>query len=110
MNLENLENVISQNSPLGHFTSKPNGLVGHDAVPGQVHEDLDGLVVVDDPLTAHHIAQAVHSVAAAKGIALTWITEMFRNNADVFLMSGIKCYLTRQILSSTFHTGLTYLL
>ena len=64
-----------QQLPFGHLAAKPDGLVGHDAVLGQVHQDLDGLVVVDDPLSSDHVAQTVHSVSPTERIGASWIAE-----------------------------------
>ena len=67
--------MTQDNLPLGHLTPKPDRFIGHDAVPGEVHQHLYGLVVVDDLPAPHHVPQAVHCVAPTKWIGLAWITD-----------------------------------
>ena len=70
-----------QQLPFRHLAAKPDGLVGHDAVLGQVHQDLDGLVVVDDPPASHHVTQAVHGVGSSEWVRLSRIaTKSHRFN------------------------------
>ena len=73
--MQSLQSLKAASLPLGHFAPEPHGLVRHDAVPREVHQDLDGLVVVDDPLSSDHVAQTVHSVCPTKRIGASWIAK-----------------------------------
>ena len=97
------------NSPLGDFAAKPDRLVSENAVPGEIHENLYGLVVVDTVPAAHHVPQAVHCVSPAEGVGLSWVAETGKGilaNEMFSLEDG--GYLTKQTLFSMFHTGFTY--
>ena len=65
--------------PLGHLAPKPDRLIGHDTVSGQVHQHLNGLVVVDDLPASHHVTKTVHGVAATKWVGLSGVAEKYKD-------------------------------
>ncbi len=50
---------------MAHLASEPNGFTISDWIGSDFHQDFDGLIVVDDVLAAHDVAEAVDGVEFA---------------------------------------------
>lgn len=57
-----IEQALLVGEPFGHVTSKPNGLPALDALPRDVQQKLDGLVIVDARFSTDHVVQEFHAV------------------------------------------------